>query len=103
MSTIQTNKEHTSLLRYIILVIFMLIIYSNATVIRRYLIIMYPLLLVFIIADVALYKKKLHINFIDVLWYLIILYLLISLPFSYDFKESLIYIIYYVICSKEEY
>lgn len=97
MSTIQTNKEHTSLLRYIILVIFMLIIYSNATVIRRYLIIMYPLLLVFIIADVALYKKKLHINFIDVLWYLIILYLLISLPFSYDFKESLIYIIYYVI------
>lgn len=97
MSTIQTNKEHTSLLRYIILVIFMLIIYSNATVIRRYLIIMYPLLLVFIIADVALYKKKLHINFIDVLWYLIFLYLLISLPFSYDFKESLIYIIYYVI------
>lgn len=97
MSTIQTNKEHTSLLRYIILVIFMLIIYSNATVIRRYLIIMYPLLLVFIIADVALYKKKLHINSIDVLWYLIILYLLISLPFSYDFKESLIYIIYYVI------
>ena len=56
MSTIQT-KEHTSLLRYIILVIFMLIIYSNATVIRGYLIIMYPLLLVFIIADVALYKK----------------------------------------------
>ena len=33
MSTIQTNKEHTSLLRYIILVIFMLIIY-NATVIH---------------------------------------------------------------------
>ena len=97
MSTIQTNKEHTSLLRYIILVIFMLIIYSNATVIRGYLIIMYPLLLVFIIADVALYKKKLHINFIDVLWYLIILYLLISLPFSYDFKESLIHIIYYTI------
>lgn len=91
------NRNHRSLLDYAVLILFILIIYSNVTIIRGYLIFMLPLALLFLVIDVLLHKKKAYIKIIDKLWYLVFGYLLLSLIFSYEIKESLIYISYLLI------
>ena len=91
------DGNHRSLLDYVILVFFMLIIYSNVTIIGPYKIIMFPVLLLLLVIHTLLHNKIVYINYIDKLWYLVFSYLVFLLPFSYDLKESMIFISYFVI------
>lgn len=91
--TIRENKK--DLLDITVLVLLIIIIFSNATVLRRYLIIMFPLAAIMLAFSIIIRKREIHINIQDVLWYLVLMYLIIMLPFSYNIKESLIHVCYY--------
>lgn len=90
-------KKDKNFINLIILGLLIVIIYSNATIIRQRLIILFPMTAVLLIMGIIIFKKRIYINSVEILWYVIITYLIFMLPFSYDFKESLIFICYYVI------
>ena len=97
MINVQKHGNTIVQLEHILLASLVLIIYSNSTIIRAYLIFVFPVVLLLLTIYVLLYNKPVYISHVDKLWYIVISYLLLSLPFSYDSKESLIFVSYFVI------